>query len=65
MIMNIEEALLKAIEFENGVYGIYGEALDTATNQKAIKIYTLMQQDAVYRRKGVASVANLQKSYVK
>jgi rubrerythrin len=45
MIMNIEEALLKAIEFENGVYGIYGEAVDTATNPKAIKIYTLMQQE--------------------
>jgi rubrerythrin len=43
--MNIEEAILKAIEFENGIYAVYGEALDTATNPKAIKIYKLMQQE--------------------
>jgi rubrerythrin len=43
--MNIEQALLKAIEFENGVYAIYEEAVNTATNPIAIKIYRLMQEE--------------------
>ena len=43
--MNIEEALLKAIEFENGIYAVYGEALANATNPIAIKIYEMMQEE--------------------
>ncbi len=43
--MNIEKALLKAIEFENGVYAVYGEALENATNPVAIKIYEMMQKE--------------------
>ncbi|MCP4196875.1 MAG: hypothetical protein GY762_06960 [Proteobacteria bacterium] len=43
--MKIEQALLKAIEFENGVYAIYEEAANTATNPIAIKIYTLMLEE--------------------